>query len=120
MGVRPCVRSLVVGLMVSGLVGRAAIGQPDQLGPPTVDDAEDRRVLVQLLAALEKNPRRGTVFDRIYGLSVERGRIDELLGRYRSRSQGPRPEGAAWMISGLLEAQRGRDAAAVSAFREAE
>jgi predicted Zn-dependent protease len=111
---------LVVGLIVSGLVERAAIGQPDQLGPPMVEDAEDRRVLVQLLAALEKNPRRGTVFDRIYGLSVERGRIDELLGRFRARTQGPRPEGAAWMITGLLEAQRGRDAAAVSAFREAE
>ena len=83
-------------------------------------DGEDQRLIDQLLAALEKSPRRGTVLDRVYGLHVERGRLDELIARYRKRAGGDRPEGAAAMIAGLLEAQRGRDAAAVAALRDAE
>src|SRR5207245_2331926 len=79
--------------------------------PAAAEDGPDERLIAQLLAVLEKNPRRGTVLDRVYGLHVERGRLDELIGRYREPARGDRPDGVAAMIAGLLEAQRGRDAA---------
>src|SRR5262245_62340915 len=86
------------------------------------DDAPDaeRQVAERFLGILEKNPRRGTALDRVYGFHVERGGLDELVKRYQQRTTRDAKDGTAWMILGLIEAQRGRDAAAVAAFRQAE
>ena len=37
------------------------------------------------VSLLEKNPRRGTALDRVYGYHVERGTLDELIKSYRDR-----------------------------------
>ena len=74
----------------------------------------------RFLALLEKAPRRGTALDRVYGYHVERGTLDDLIKRYQDRTAGDPKDGAAWLLLGLFEAQRGHDAAAVAALRRAE
>ena len=65
---------------------------------------------------VEKNPRRGTPLDRVYGYHVERGSLDAFIKSYRDRLDKKPDDGAAWLILGLLEFQRGQDAAAVTAL----
>ena len=51
---------------------------------------------------------------------MERGTLDDFLKSFRDRLTKDPKDGAAWLILGLLEFQRGQDAAAVAAFRDAE
>jgi tetratricopeptide (TPR) repeat protein len=83
------------------------------------DDDKDRQVMERFLTLLEKSPKRGTALDRIYGYHVERGTLDTFIKRYEDRTKADAKDGAAWLILGLLEAQRGRDAASVTALRKA-
>lgn len=84
------------------------------------DEARERQIVERFATVLEKNPRRGTALDRIYGYHVERGTLDKLVETYRERTAKDPADGAAWMIVGLVESQRGHDAAAVNAFQAAE
>lgn len=84
------------------------------------EDLKDRALAERFRRVLETNPRRGTALDRIYGYHVERGTLDQLVGEYTARTKKDANDGVAWMIIGLLESQRGRDAAAVAAFKQAE
>ncbi len=67
-----------------------------------------------------KEPRRGTALDRVYGYHVERGSLDAFIKSYQDRLAKNTKDGAGWLILGLLEGQRGQDAAAVAALRQAE
>ena len=69
---------------------------------------------------LEKNPRRGTALDRVYGYHVERGSLDAFIKSYQDRVAKKPDDGTGWLILGLLEGQRGQDAAAVAALQKAE
>jgi tetratricopeptide (TPR) repeat protein len=96
---------------------------PDRAGKANPLDAEDLKDLAiaeRFQKVLEGNPRRGTAFDRLYGYYVERGLLDKLVANYATRTQKDAKDGVAWMIIGILESQRGRDAAAVAAFKRAE
>ena len=86
----------------------------------TADDARDRASMERFLAILEKAPRRGTALDRVYGYHVERGSLDAFVKTYQDRVAAAPRDGNGWLLLGLIEAQRGRDAAAVEAFRRAE
>ncbi len=81
--------------------------------------ARQQAIIDRFLTVLEKNPRRGTALDRIYGFYVENGQINELVAKYAERAKQDEADGVSWMIIGLVESQRGRDAAAVEAFRRA-
>lgn len=87
---------------------------------PDPEEARDRAAAERFRRVLETNPRRGTAFDRLYGYHVERGLLDQLVAQYQDRTKKNAQDGVAWMILGLLESQRGRDAAAIAAFRQAE
>lgn len=84
------------------------------------DDRRDQAVMERFLGLLEKNPRRGTALDRVYGYHVERGTLDPLLRKFEDRTKTNPKDGAAWTILGLMESQRGHDAASVTALRKAE
>ena len=87
---------------------------------PTADEVKDLAVAERFRTVLEKTPRRGTALDRLYGYHVERGTLDKLIGGYAGRTKANAKDGAAWMILGMVESQRGKDAAAVAAFKQAE
>ena len=87
---------------------------------PSAEEAKEKAIAERFRRVLETNPRRGTALDRLYGYHVERGTLDKLVDEYAGRAKKDPRDGVAWMIVGLLESQRGRDAAAVAAFRRAE
>ena len=86
------------------------------------DEAKEKSVADRFVTVLEKNPRRGTALDKVYGFHVERGSLDGLIKNYRDKTQTAKgaDAGTAWMIVGLLESLRGQDAVAVDAFEHAE
>ena len=88
--------------------------------PAAAEEERERRSMERFLALLQKSPRRGTALDRVYGFHVERGSLDSFINGYRDQVAKNPNDGAAWMILGLLEFQRGQDAAAVAALRLAE
>ncbi len=98
-------------------VARAGAQPSDPAGE---SEARERRSMERFLSLVEKNPRRGTPLDRVYGYHVERGSLDEFIKSYRERLDKKPDDGAAWLILGLLEFQRGQDAAAVTALKQAE
>jgi tetratricopeptide (TPR) repeat protein len=87
---------------------------------PTPDELRERAVMERFQGVLEKGPRKGTALDRLYGYHVERGSLDTFVATYRKQATDPQKAGTAWLIVGLLEAQRGRDADAATAYRAAE
>jgi tetratricopeptide (TPR) repeat protein len=110
-------RSLLVAApwFLLGLVAAPVVAQTD-----SADDDRQRQVMERFLGLLEKAPRRGTALDRVYGYHVERGTLDEFLRSYRDRAAKDPKDATAWLLLGLFESQRGRDAAAVEALRKAE
>ena len=73
------------------------------------DEAKEKSVADRFVTVLEKNPRRGTALDKVYGFHVERGSLDGLIKNYRDKTQTAKgaDAGTAWMIVGLLESLRG-------------
>ena len=86
----------------------------------SAEEITERRAMERFLSLLEKNPRRGTALDRVYGYHVERGSLDTFIKTIVDRLAKAPTDGAGWMVLGLLESQRGRDAVAVEAFKKAE
>src|SRR5262245_27707123 len=87
---------------------------------PSAEEAKEKAIADRFRSVLEANPRRGTALDRLYGYHVERGTLEKLVGEYADRTWASAKDGVAWMIVGMLESQRVRDAAAVAAFQQAE
>lgn len=85
-------------------------------------EAADREALAaaRYLSLLERQPRLGTTLDKVYGYHIERGTLDDFVSTLTEQTQDPSKSGAAWAVVGLIELQRGRDADAVAAFRQAE
>ena len=86
------------------------------------DEAKEKSVIDRFVVVLEKNPRRGTALDKVYGFHVERGSLETLIKGYREKAAHAKgaEAGAAWMTIGLFESLRGQDALAVTAFEQAE
>jgi len=84
------------------------------------EEMRQRRAAERFLLLLQRNPRRGTALERVYGYHVERGTLDEFVQSLRDRTTADESDGEAWMLLGLIESHRGQDASAVEAFREAE
>jgi tetratricopeptide (TPR) repeat protein len=108
---------LLPRILLALALGGAAQPLVAQTAP---DDARERQAMERFLGILEKAPRRGTALDRVYGYHVERGTLDTFIKAYQDRTRKDPKDGVAWMILGLVESQRGRDAAAVAALRQAE
>ncbi len=118
--------TLAIGIVLAGLLG-SMVSRPipkaraaDEPEAQSAEEQREKQIIERFLIVLEKGPRRGTALDRIYGYHVERGSLDKLIKDYRQRTTKEPADGIAWMIVGLLESQRGKDAEAVAAFRQAE
>src|SRR5271157_3566713 len=119
---------LLLGMFLVGALAAPVLGQrsapssssssPSREADPAL--AEEKRqdeTVRRFLTLLEKAPRKGTALDRVYGYHVERGTLDDFVKSYADRTAKNPKDGASWMVLGLLESQRGRDAAAVAALR---
>ena len=92
----------------------------------TNESEEQRRAQVayeRFLQVLQRQPKPGTALDRVYGFHVERGTLAAFISslqRKATSNESSDDIGAAWMLLGLVELQRGKDSEAAVAFREAE
>jgi tetratricopeptide (TPR) repeat protein len=115
--------SLFLRRLVSVLLALSLIPLPGAAAQEA-DPEESREVAIigRFITVLEKNPRRGTALDKVYGHHVERGSLDALIKTYRDKGASAKgiEAGSAWMIVGLLESLRGQDAESVQAFAKAE
>src|SRR6187399_140228 len=82
--------------------------------------ARQRQIVERFVGVLERNPRRGTALDRIYGFHIENGTIEKYVKDLRERLAAKPEDGPGWMILGLVESQRGHDALAVEALSKAQ
>src|SRR5262245_21538595 len=114
--------AILTGLLCSPSTTRTASAQTKRAidSAATTEDAREQRSMERFLSLLEKKPRRGTPLDRVYGYHVERGSLDAFIKSYHDRLDKNPGDGAAWLILGLLEFQRGQDAAAVTTLSNAE
>ena len=99
---------------------KAEAPAPSDAAADSAEERREKQAAERFLSLLEKNPRRGTALDRVYGYHVERGTLDGFVKTYQDRVAKDAGDGDGWLILGLLESQRGRDAAAVEALRKAE
>lgn len=106
---------LVLPVWVAVSLGQASA----QLDETPEEEDRQARVIERFMTLLERNPRRGTALDRVYGHHVERGTVEEFVDSLTAQARESK-DGVTWMIAGLLEYQRGREAAAVEAFHQAE
>src|SRR5271169_3056710 len=111
-------------LMILGVFATASIEvtaqEPAPADPAAAEEARELRSMERFVSILEKTPRRGTPLDRVYGYHVERGSLDAFIKSYYDRLAKSPTAGAGWLLVGLLESQRGQDAAAVKALAQAE
>ena len=84
------------------------------------DELRQIKTAERFLFILKRNPRRGTALDRVYGHHIEFGTLDDLIDSLAVEATESSDDGAAWMLLGLFESQRGNDGAAVDAFKHAE
>ena len=84
------------------------------------EEAKSIKIADRFFSILEKSPRRGTALERVYGHHVEFGTLDEFLNNLRERTKKNAEDGTAWMLLGMFESHRGKDAEAVDAFSQAE
>lgn len=109
---------LGAGVLAAALLIPAVLPAQNEV-PGDEDLARQQAVMERYFTVLEKNPRKSTALDKLYGFHVENGSLDKLVGRYQEKVKTNEKDGVAWTILGLIEAERGRDAAAVEAFTKA-
>ncbi|MEZ6046863.1 MAG: tetratricopeptide repeat protein [Planctomycetaceae bacterium] len=87
-----------------------------------LNEEEQRQQLIldRYLSILERNPQLGTAFDRVYSMSVEQGKLDQLTDKYRQKVTDAPENGAAWKILGMIESRRGQEAEAIRSYKKAE
>ncbi len=65
-----CRKFLILAFYLTlGIVGISATSA-QEVDP---DEAKEKSVIDRFVVVLEKNPRRGTALDKVYGFHVERG-----------------------------------------------
>lgn len=82
------------------------------------DDSKRERIAAERYQKLlERAPKRGTAFDRVYGYLVETSGLADYIARLQADSA---TDGKAALILGMVESRRGNDAKAAAAFTSAE
>src|SRR5271163_4340197 len=92
-------RLCVVGIMVFAVAARAQEA-PQPADPAAAEEAREERAMERFLSLLEKNPRKGTALDRVYGYHVERGSLDAFIKSYQERVAKKPSDGTGWLILG--------------------
>ena len=90
-------------------------------GQDTASESESRERLLaeRFMTVLMRRPRPGTALDRVYGYHVQNGSLEELMESLDVDAD-QEDSGVKQMVLGLLQAQRGKHAAACDAFAKAE
>ena len=89
--------------------------------PSELSEEESQQIAAaeRFLTVLERSPRFGTAFDRVYGYHLEFGTLDAFVKQLSDRTAKDATDSTPWMLWGMIEFQRGADALAINAFRQA-
>jgi len=85
----------------------------------TEAERREQQVVERFWTLLERTPRRGTSFDRVYGHYVDTGRLEELMKRCRELTEANPNNAKSWLLLGLVLSRRSDDAATVAALEKA-
>src|SRR4029079_14195574 len=118
-----CPRAASIAIAAVLLLAATRVLAQDQPAAAAAVDQElarETEVAYRVLAVLERNPRRGVALDKAYAFHVENGSLEDFLKRFRQRTETDPNDGAAWLLLGLIDAQRGRDTQAAEALAKAK
>ena len=94
------------------------------VGSAQGESVEDERRAVanndRYLSYLQRRPREGTAFDRVYAFHIDRGTLQQYLDSLNLQAKADDADGVAALLQGMVEMRRGRDAVARAAFEQAE
>src|SRR5262249_51138917 len=111
---------VIATVLLGGSLSWPLAAQEPAANPIDQELGREKEIADRFLTVLERNPRRGVAFDKVYAFQIENGSIDDFVKGLRERVASKPDDGAGWMILGLVESQRGRDAAAVEALTKAQ
>lgn len=115
---RLCLLVIAIGATPSITVAQDAV--------ETAEAQREQMVVDRFLELLLKRPTTGTALDRVFGHYVARGTLAELIERLDAEADAAleagdeATAGRTAMVSGLLQLQRGEDAAAAEALALAD
>lgn len=127
----PCWANFLGRMAVAVLVVGSSffLAAPDSAAQDSVQEAaakedsgptaQERAVAERFVQVLKRRPRPGTALDRVYGFHVQNGSLDDFIKTLQVADDAP-DAGQNQMILGLLQSQRGKEAAAAEAFAKAE
>src|SRR4051812_29318359 len=78
-------RWLAFPLLLAAGVGPLA-AQPPSIADVDSEIARQRQIIDRFIGVLERNPRRGTALDKVYGFHVENGSVDAFVRQLRERT----------------------------------
>ncbi len=113
---------LRLGLAISGLILVSTLSSW-QCAISQQEDVEERQAVAitqRFLSIVEKNPQRGTAFEKVFTHHLQRGTLDSFVSDLEKRTKENTADSVAWMLLGLIESQRRMDTQAILAFAEAE
>jgi tetratricopeptide (TPR) repeat protein len=85
----------------------------------TTEESESQKLAERYLSVLERNPQRGTAFDKVIEIYPTNEQLVGLIERYSKRANDSPDDFSALMMVGLLEQYRQSDASAIAAFSKA-
>ncbi|MCA9069891.1 MAG: tetratricopeptide repeat protein, partial [Planctomycetaceae bacterium] len=112
------------GILLFGSMGIGPIHAQDETLSP--EEKREQVAAERFLQLLVRRPTTGTALDRVFGYHVARGSLGELLTELEKTAKQKKNEGDEtsagnhWMVLGLLQLQRGEEAAAARALEKAE
>ena len=88
---------------------------------PALTSGEERNsaVVERFRAMLEKSPKPGIAFDRVYDGYADAGRGAELLAEYKARAEAAPDDPKAFLLLGMVAARRHEESTASEAFGRA-
>ncbi|MEO1527273.1 MAG: tetratricopeptide repeat protein, partial [Planctomycetota bacterium] len=112
-------------LVAAFAIGPSASAQAVSPDEASLSEEEKREQLTaqRFLQVLLRRPNTGTSLDRVFGYHIGRGDLGELIDSLSEAAESSENEdeaGRHWMVVGLLQLQRGEDAAAIRALAQAE
>ncbi len=110
-------------LMLAAFMPQPARGQE---APLSEEEKREQIAAERFLQLLVRRPTTGTALERVFGFHVARGDLGELIKDLETKADeaqkagDEKTAGNHWMVIGLLQLQRGEEAAAAEALVKAE
>lgn len=83
------------------------------------DEASDEKVIQRYRQMLERKPKEGSAFDRLYQLYLEGAGVDAMVADYEAEAQASPDDPNAQLVLGHIYKRLGKDAETVAVYQRA-